>query len=586
VRPIHLFAGLAPLLVFALLVAAFASPPTPRPAEAPADVFSAGRAMADVRGLTSTGKPHPAAHYDGSARSPEEIADHDRARDWVMGRMRELGLSPSVQKGNACSRFGCADVENVVGRLEGTGPGPAVMLAAHYDSTPFGPGAADDGAGVAAIFETVRALKGAPLRRPLIVLIDDGEEMGLLGARLFVDQHPWAKDVGVVLNFEARGTSGQAAMFETSAGNGWLIGTFAGATDRVVASSVIYTLYKRLPNDTDLSIFKQAGKQGLNFAFADHVDNYHTARDTEAALDPGSLQHMGDQALAVSRAMLAAEALPPPAPDAVYFDLFTLGLVHYPAGISGPVSVLGAVAAAYALFIALRRKRTSAARLGLGFVTVFGSILTASVAGIAFGSQLRKIRFPDLGTGPMAMRAMMGDRHSFAPWLALVALGAAVSLGFAVWLCPRAPVAEGDDKNTVADPMSLACGALVLWTAFSLLLGWAAPGASYLFVWPVFGLAAGVLILAARPEPSPWRRTAAVVAGLAPAALLWLPILRALLVMVAGTVPPATIAPVALLGSLVTPLLVVYPRRMAWALPVSSAVLALCATVVAFALRG
>lgn len=580
-RTVHLLAALAPFVLVALLVLAFAGLPAPLPLTAPADVFSAERAMADVRGLTSTGKPHPAAHYDGSPRTPEEIADHSRAREWVEQRLRELGLSPSVQRGHACGRFACGDAENVVARIDGTEPGPAVMLVAHYDSTPFGPGASDDGAGVSAILETVRALRaGPPLRRSLIVLIDDAEEMGLLGARVFAKEHPWAKDVGVVLNFEARGTTGQAAMFETSQDNGWLVGVFAGASGRPVASSVIYTAYKRLPNDTDLSVFKQAGMQGLNFAFADHVFNYHTANDTAAEIDHGSLQHMGDQMLSVSRALLAADSIAAPAPDAVYFDLFSLGVIRYPASVSGPLSVVGAVAAAYVLFLALRQRRTSPGRLAMGTVMTLGSVVLAGAAGIGLGALLKKIRFPDAGTGPMAMRAMMADKHSLPPWLAFVALGAAVSAGFVLWLCPREPAARR------ADPVALAGGALVLWTLLSLLLGWGAPGASYLFVWPVFGLAAGVMILAAQPEPSPWRRTAAVVTAALPAALLWLPIVRVLLIMVGATVAVATIVPVALLGSLVTPLLVVSPPKLKWAVPVSGAAVALVATVVAVVLRG
>jgi hypothetical protein len=610
VRPVHIAASLAPFVLFALLVALFASPPAPRPADAPPDVFSAGRGMSDVRGLTSTGKPHPAAHYDGSPRTPAEIADHARARDWVMGRLRDLGLSPSIQKGNACGRFTCADVENVVARAFEGAPGPAVVLVAHYDSTPFGPGAADDGAGVATLLETVRALQaGPPPRRPLIVLIDDGEEMGLLGARLFTREHPFAKDAAVVLNFEARGSSGQAAMFETSDGNGWLIGTFARAVDRPVASSVIYTLYKRLPNDTDLSIFKQAGKQGLNFAFADQVYNYHTAHDTERELDPRSLQHMGDQALAVTRALLSAESLPEPAPDSVYFDAFSLALIRYPASLSGPLSVLGAGLAGYELFIGIRRRRTSGGRLAKATALVLGSVVIGAAAGVGLGALFKKIRFPDVGSGPMAMRAMMGDRHAFGPWLAHVAIGAAVSLAFALWLCPRAPggagggksdaesdgaaAGAGDGKSTAGSPgaagpdaVALSGGALVVWTVFSLLLGWGAPGASHLFVWPVFGLAAGTAILAARPDPSPWRRTAAVMAAAGPAAFLWLPLMRVLLIMVGATVPPAAIVPVALMGSLVTPVLVVSPPKLRWALPAAAGALALAAAVAALVVKG
>jgi len=102
------------------------------------------------------------------------------------------------------------------------------MLVAHYDTVSRSPGAADDGAAVAALLETLRALNaGPPLRNDLIVLITDGEEPGMLGARAFVAEHPWLRDVGVVCNFEARGTRGPSIMFETSSDNGRLIREFA-----------------------------------------------------------------------------------------------------------------------------------------------------------------------------------------------------------------------------------------------------------------------------------------------------------------------------------------------------------------------
>ena len=131
-----------------------------------------------------------------------------------------------------------------------------------------GPGAGDNASGVAVVLETLRAIKAGPLLdRDVIVLIDDGEEAGLLGANLFVDEHPWATDVGVVLNFDARGVSGPSIMFETSDKNGWLIHQFAIASPRPVATSVSMDVYRIMPNDTDLTVFKRAGFAGLNFAF-------------------------------------------------------------------------------------------------------------------------------------------------------------------------------------------------------------------------------------------------------------------------------------------------------------------------------
>lgn len=589
-RWVHVLAVLGTLVLVGLTVLLFADPPAVVPADAPADVFSAARAMEDVRGLTSTGKPHPAGTYDGTPRTAEQIADHTRAREYVEGRLRDLGLSPAVQKGHSCRTFReitiCADVENVVARVEGTEPGPAVMLVAHYDSTPLGPGAADDGAGVATILETVRALRTGPApKRTLVVLIDDGEEMGLQGARVFSNEHPWAKDVGVVLNFEARGTAGQTAMFETSADNGALIGLFGRAVDRPVASSLIYTMYKRLPNDTDLSVFKEAGMAGYNFAFADRVYNYHTPNDTAEELDPRSVQHMGDQALAVTRALLAADSLPPRAGDAVYFDVFTLGLVRYPASLGGPLALIGAAASVFVVGLAIRRRRTSLGRVLIALAVWLGALVASAAGGIGLGLLLRKIRFPDVGSGPMAMRALMADRHTLGPWIALVALSAAVSAAIALWLCPRTAAEAGAKEKGAKDWLALAGGALSLWTVLSVVLGFLAPGAAYLFTFPAAFGATALGHAAREGRRTSWQIAGAAALAAAPAAVLWFPVMRVFLIMVGSTMPPATTLPVFLMASLVTPLLAASEGRVRWGLPVTAGALSAGAAMVACFLR-
>ena len=78
--------------------------------------------------------------------------------------------------------------------------------------------------------------------------------------------HPWAQDVGVVLNLDTRGNAGPSYMFETSQGNGWLIRQYAQAVPRPLAASLSMDIYRIMPNDTDLTIYKQAGMAGLNFA--------------------------------------------------------------------------------------------------------------------------------------------------------------------------------------------------------------------------------------------------------------------------------------------------------------------------------
>ena len=184
-----------------------------------------------------------------------------------------------------------------------------MLLAAHYDSVPAGPGAGDDGVGVASVLEIARVLKQQPARRhPIILLIDEGEEAGLLGARLFVSRStPRRSTIKAAVNLDARGDSGPSLMFETGPATDWALRMFAAAATRPMSNSIYYFVYKLLPNDTDFTVFKAAGYEGLNFALIGDVERYHTPQDRFENLDLGSLQHQGQNALSMVQALAAAD---------------------------------------------------------------------------------------------------------------------------------------------------------------------------------------------------------------------------------------------------------------------------------------
>ncbi|MEO6877795.1 MAG: M20/M25/M40 family metallo-hydrolase, partial [Gemmatimonadaceae bacterium] len=247
-----------------------ARPPAPVPATAADTVFSAERALHHVEAI---------AHRPHALGMPE----HDQVRDYISAQLTAMGLRSQLQQATGIgTRYQEAGrVENVLAWLPGSDPkGKALLLVAHYDGVGAGPAAGDDGAGVAALLETLRALRArkTPLAHDVFVLFSDGEESGLLGAAAFVREHPWAKDVSMVLNFEARGTGGRSFMFETGPGNldaARVLRAAGGAT----AASVYTTVYRTLPNDTDLSEFAALGLPALNFAFTDGVELYHTSGD-------------------------------------------------------------------------------------------------------------------------------------------------------------------------------------------------------------------------------------------------------------------------------------------------------------------
>jgi hypothetical protein len=355
--PARTFFGTAALAA-AVAAAAIArhGPPAPLPADAPPERFSAGRAREILRRLVGNGAPHPI----GSA-------ENARVRAEVARELTRLGYETTVQERFVCgSRYPvCATVANVAARLPGRSGRRTVLLAAHHDSVEAGPGASDDGMGVAALLEAARALRAdPPARNPVVLLVDDGEEAGLLGADAFTASHSWAKDVGAVVNVDARGTGGASLLFETSDDNAWLIAVAARALPRPNTSSVYYTIYKWLPNDTDLTIFRAHGLPGVNFAHIEGVKRYHTPVDDFAHASPATLQHHGDNLLAMARGLAAADLEAPRRGNAVFFDVFSAAIVRWPEAATLPLAFVAALTVAAALAAARRREGSTLAAAG------------------------------------------------------------------------------------------------------------------------------------------------------------------------------------------------------------------------------
>jgi hypothetical protein len=501
-------------------------PPEPRPASAPPGEFSGERAREVLRRLVGDGHPHPLG-------SPAD----DRVRQTIVGILDGLGLAPRVEEGYACGPSGsCARVRNVVARLAGREPGAAVGLAAHYDSVPAGPGASDDLAGVAAILEIARALAaGPPPRHPVLLLLDEGEEGGLLGARAFEESSPTASDLKAVVNLEARGTEGPSFMFETSGDNRWLLDAWGPRVPRPVTTSLAAFIYSLLPNDTDLTVFRRHGVPGLNFAFIDGANRYHTADDDFANSSPASLQHQGDNALAAVAGLAdSADLVHPPPGNAAFFDLFSLAVVRWPLGWTAWMAAAGLLLLLLAAAAAVARRTVGGGQLALGLAAAPAMLLATAL---------------------------------LAYLLALI-LGAAGALG-AIWLAHPLPalaafwllaltvaaaIARTLARGGRATPLSLWLGVWLIWGALGLALAVAAPATSYVFVLPA--LAAGICGVLARVWRGGSGGGGALAAAILPAvvaAVLWwgvlppvyvgigvpaLPLIAALLALVFATLAP------------------------------------------------
>jgi hypothetical protein len=448
---------LAALIIGILLGIRATTPPAPVGADAPPQVFAAGRAMADVRAIAA--RPHLAASPENAA-----VRAHIGRRMAAMGlAVHETPFTAPPESAKRLAWWSGKDVPapvltNVIGVLPGKDRSlPAVLLMAHHDTVGGSPGAADDTAGVASLLETVRAVRaGGQPARDLIVLITDGEELGLDGARHFFTADPLRAHVGAVINVEARGGGGRTTLFETSADNGAAIRRAAGAIARPGGSSLAVFIYKVLPNDTDLTETRGGPWPGYNFAFIGRPQLYHSPKATPDALDQGALQDMGAQVLDLTRALLVAEPLPVRAPDVVFFDALGFALVVYPAWGGWAMLAVGAVC------LGLAARRGGGWRDGLA-----GAARMLALIGLA-GVMLWAMNALSIGPG----KVNYYDRLAAIPRLEVMALCS----GLAAFL-----LALGAWK---AKPAGLVGAALPLFL-LGLVLQALAPTAGYIVVLPV-----------------------------------------------------------------------------------------------------
>lgn len=486
--------GWAAILLLTVGTVAQLATPAPAPANAPADQFSAARADRHVRVLGAH------VHQVGSAAQ-------DTNRRYILDQLRADGIGATVQQAVGVSTSlgdgsQLAEVSNVVARIPGRHPTGQVILVAHTDSVRVGPGGSDDGAGTAALLETARALMhGARPDNDVVLVFTDGEEACLCGAAAYVAAHRDEARDSVVLNLEARGGGGPVVMFETSRNNAALVRQFGSHAPYPVGTSFAVEIYRRLPNDTDFTLFREAGFVGLNSAYIDDSAVYHTPQDTPAAMDRGSLQQHGANALALTRAFGSVDLRHQTASgDDTYFPVLGL-LVRYPGALVWPLAALAALAVAAAVALARRRRLVTLPRLAGGFGLAVLPIAVSAVLAQLGWALLARIR-------PGYAGMLTGDPyHPGLLRLAVVLLAATVLASWYVLLRRR------------IGGVALALAGLCWLALLGLLLAAFVPGGSYLAALPALFAAAGVLVALRWPAAAP----VAFPLGAVPAVLILAP---------------------------------------------------------------
>ncbi|HBK71274.1 MAG TPA: peptidase M28 [Flavobacteriaceae bacterium] len=356
-------------------------------ASTPLTEFSTERALVHLKEITK--KPH----YIGTG-------EHKKVREYIVNQLQQLGLTTEIQQQvtlNGKFRAGTT-TQNIIAKIKGTDAEKTLLLLTHYDSAVHSSlGASDAGSGVVTILESVRVFlaKNKQPKNDIIILISDAEEIGLLGASAFVNHHPWAKDVGVVLNFEARGSGGPSYMLlETNGGNKKLIEHFVAANPKYpLASSLMYSIYKMLPNDTDLTIFREDGDiEGYNFAFIDDHYDYHTVQDSYKRLDKNTLEHQGTYLMALldyfadaDLSNLKSET------DYVYFNLPYIGMVYYPFSWILPMLIVLSLLFIGLLIYGFTQQKIKLKGLFIGFIPFLGSLILSGLITVYGWKLLLKI---------------------------------------------------------------------------------------------------------------------------------------------------------------------------------------------------
>jgi Peptidase family M28 len=461
--------GGAVVLLFAILAAILGvlllrlRGPSPLPDSAPSSSFSAARAIAFEREILGGDVPHPVG-----------TAAHDAVRDRLAARFRALGYDVAIQRSFACSPYvTCAPVANIIARTPGDARPDALILAAHYDSVPAGPGATDDGIGMATLVETARALRNERFRSPIVYLVTDAEEVALLGAEGFVADPSSLKNAAAVINVEARGTDGPSFLFETSRHNEWIARVIARALPRPATSSLYYDIYELLPNDTDLTVFKRAGLAGIGFGNIGKPVHYHTPLDNLANLTPSTLQHHGDHVLAMARAFAAADLRQTSSGNAVWFDVLALFVIWWPQRFSLALAILAFTILLAAAFLMTRSGRTRPRAITIGVLSFFLTLISALLAG--FGGNW-----------------LAGLRASGAVWVAYpgpaIAAAWLVGAGVAIFIAQRLIAFAGID--------GLFLGHAICWATIAIALAIALPGGSYLAIVPAIAFAICALLRA------------------------------------------------------------------------------------------
>jgi len=388
---------------------------TPKPA-AEEQKFSSTRALTYIEEISK------------ESHSVFAADEHENVRQYIKDTLTGyLGADHVSEYNYPISAFPTetGEVRNILGVIPGKSE-TAIMLVGHYDSVDGSYGAADDGYALGTMLEIADLYKNQELENTIYFLITDAEEMGLDGAAAFAaNEHELLSKVGFVINIEARGVSGAAFMFETSQNNKKVIDFYRQARFPVTYS-LATAIYQVMPNDTDFTIFREAGKNGLNFAAIEGIDHYHTPLDNYSEISSSTLQHYGEQIVPLVDAFVSDSKYSDvhyfdADQESVFFTLFTNVFVSY-SETTAKVLHIAVFLLLIAVTVVMLQKRLAQFRKTIGNLLIFlGTFILSVLLSVGFALLIAKI-----GNVPYNFTYVVVRGSGWATLLFLLALASLV----------------------------------------------------------------------------------------------------------------------------------------------------------------
>ncbi len=428
-------------------------------------------------------------------RRPAGTSASAAARTYLIDQLRFFGFDVRVQEADAVRpEYGLtARVANIIATRPGQ-RSDAIAIVAHYDSRHDTPGAMDDGLGTAVALEAGRLLATrSQARHSLVVLLTDGEELGLMGAAAAVADPELRARIRAYLNLESIGASGPGILFEAGPGNEPLVRAWAASAPRPRGASYAIEIYKRLPNDTDFTIFKQAGIPGLNFAPVGDSYAYHTARDVPDRVRADTILQMGETIVATVQALDGTD-IPPDRRDVRFSDVLSRHVIVL-TDVQGRLAALLAVVLALVAWLRLARRVAGNGALHTVATVVWGVLSLAAAGGAMTGAvwlyRIAREAFHPWYAAPDRLLALLIVCGVAGPWY----------VTRLAWLLPPA-------LRYVRGPESVWMLVLPVWAAAVVGLEVTAPAAAHLWTVPL--LTAGLCLAIVPPRQTLLLRVASI----------------------------------------------------------------------------